>query len=62
MKFENVEFKEQKCFGIEKHITTENKKEGLINTMWMTFVESIGYKTTGVLYGVSRYAKGYKFF
>ncbi|MEI6858181.1 GyrI-like domain-containing protein [Psychrilyobacter sp.] len=54
MKFENVEFKKQKCFGIEEHITTENKKEGLINTMWMTFVESVDYTTSEVLYGVSR--------
>ena len=54
MKFENVEFKEQKCFGIEKHITTTNKKEGVINDLWMTFVESIDYKTAGDLYGVSR--------
>ncbi|WP_028856295.1 GyrI-like domain-containing protein [Psychrilyobacter atlanticus] len=54
MKFENVEFKEQKCFGIEEHITTTNKKEGLINNLWMTFVESIDYKAAGALYGVSK--------
>jgi len=54
MKFENIEFKEQKCFGIEEHITTTNKKDGLINTLWMTFVESIDYKVAGDLYGVSR--------
>ena len=54
MKFENVKFKEQKCFGIEKHITLKNKKEGIINTLWMTFVESVDYKAAGVLYGVSR--------
>ncbi|OQY41698.1 MAG: hypothetical protein B6227_04295 [Fusobacteriia bacterium 4572_74] len=54
MKFENVEFKEQKCFGIEKHITITNKKEGLINSLWMTFVKSINYTTSEALYGVSR--------
>lgn len=54
MKFENVEFKEQKCFGIEEHITAKKKKEGLINTLWMTLIESIDYKTAGDLYGVSR--------
>lgn len=54
MKFENIEFKEQKCFGMEEHITIAKKKEGLLNTLWMNFVESIDYKTSGVLYGVSR--------
>lgn len=54
MEFKNVEFKEEKCFGIEKHITPADKKQGVINDLWMTFVESIDYKTAGDLYGVSR--------
>ncbi len=54
MKFENVEFKEQRCFGIEKHVTAADKKQGVINDLWMTFVESIDYKAAGNLYGVSK--------
>lgn len=54
MKFENIEFKEHKCLGIEEHITAIDKKQGIINNLWMTFVESIDYKTAEDLYGVSK--------
>jgi len=52
MKFEIVEFEEQKCFGIEEHITKINKEEGLVNNMWINFIDSIDYKDVKNLYGV----------
>ncbi|WP_320046447.1 GyrI-like domain-containing protein [uncultured Ilyobacter sp.] len=55
MDFEIMEFKATDCFGIENHITKENKRGNKIfNEMWETLMNSIDYNKIKYAFGVSK--------
>ncbi len=55
MEFEIIKFKEISCFGIENHITKENKRgSNIFNNMWETLMDSIDYKKIKYAFGVSK--------
>ncbi|WP_319201851.1 GyrI-like domain-containing protein [uncultured Ilyobacter sp.] len=55
MDFEIIEFEATDCFGIENHITPENKKGNkILNDMWETLMDSIDYSKIIYAFGVSK--------
>ncbi len=55
MEYEITELISIRCFGIEKHITKENKKENTIfNDIWKSLMESVDYKKCSVAFGTSK--------